>query len=559
MTTHSSPQVQSAAFAITQAADFTQVLNALVATKAYSISLPADKPEERWELYFDTPDYRLLRRGLTVCLHRAAEDMRLTIQLEKERKGTAPAQRRQLAGEVNLTVQTKTWLPDAWPSELGKDLLSELPAIHQLEPKLLLHVTASLQTVAERRAKEPPTATATPVAVLAVTTLTVSEPTPDLTPSASLAAFVERTNHDNAAVQLYELSVVPLTDDLRAVRRVSRRLRRNPLTEELTGSRFERALLAINKHAPQADSVTFGVQPQMHIAEACRLILRAQLMTMLMQEAGVRWSSDIDYVHEMRVAIRRSRAAAKLYGSFFRRRALRPYREKLRKTGRLLGAVRDLDVAIAKAKRRARQGEKKDKAQKKIIEEWQRQRQQAHNELVTWLDSKAYRHFVTEFATFCHNADKGSKVAHHHSGEAPPLQQVRHVVPSLILHQFAVVRGYEVLFASDQAVDYGTIHALRIDCKYLRYNLEFVAHLLGKEGELLIDQLKQLQDLLGDLNDAVVSYAMLEEEGKDNQDEAYRQSQAVLIAKLTTQVAPAHQQFVASENRRHLFAALACL
>ena len=59
------------------------------------------------------------------------------------------------------------------------------------------------------------------------------------------------------------------------------------------------------------------------------------------------------------------------------------------------------------------------------------------------------------------------------------------------------------------AVHFETLHALRIDCKYLRYNLEFLRHLLGAEGEQLIAPLIALQDVLGELNDAVVSQQLL--------------------------------------------------
>jgi CHAD domain-containing protein len=44
----------------------------------------------------------------------------------------------------------------------------------------------------------------------------------------------------------------------------------------------------------------------------------------------------------------------------------------------------------------------------------------------------------------------------------------------------------------------------------MRYSLEFAEHLLGPQGEELILSLKQLQDDLGEFNDAVVSRSMIE-------------------------------------------------
>ena len=53
------------------------------------------------------------------------------------------------------------------------------------------------------------------------------------------------------------------------------------------------------------------------------------------------------------------------------------------------------------------------------------------------------------------------------------------------------------------------LHALRIECKRLRYTLEFFREVLGSEVEEVITEVVRLQDHLGDLNDADVANAML--------------------------------------------------
>jgi CHAD domain-containing protein len=49
------------------------------------------------------------------------------------------------------------------------------------------------------------------------------------------------------------------------------------------------------------------------------------------------------------------------------------------------------------------------------------------------------------------------------------------------------------------------LHQLRIASKGLRYTLEFFADVLGPGAQSLIEQMKQLQDHLGNLQDAVVA------------------------------------------------------
>jgi CHAD domain-containing protein len=61
-----------------------------------------------------------------------------------------------------------------------------------------------------------------------------------------------------------------------------------------------------------------------------------------------------------------------------------------------------------------------------------------------------------------------------------------------------VTAGYRILENSDDEL----LHALRIECKKLRYLLEFFTSLFPeKKINALIKQLKQLQDNLGDFND----------------------------------------------------------
>jgi CHAD domain-containing protein len=70
------------------------------------------------------------------------------------------------------------------------------------------------------------------------------------------------------------------------------------------------------------------------------------------------------------------------------------------------------------------------------------------------------------------------------------------------------VRAYEPFLENAQIE---TLHALRIDCKYLRYTLEFLREVLGPEAGDVIQEVKTMQDHLGDLNDAEVAIDMLNE------------------------------------------------
>lgn len=327
-------------------------------------------------------------------------------------------------------------------------------------------------------------------------------------------------------------------------------------------SKLEHALAVLGRHPVDAPENWQGLTNNMHMAEACRLIWREQLTTMLLNEAGVRFSSDIEYVHDMRVATRRARAAAKLYGDYFRPKSIRRHLRGLQRTARLLGAVRDLDVAIDKLEQYSGKSEKKQKTTGQrvaTLATWREQRNAAHTELLAWLNSHNYTNFVRNFAEFCATQGAGARKYLPQPGKRPTPYQVRHVAPSMILNHFENVRSFETLFEADSAPAIDVLHLLRIECKYLRYNLEFVQNLLGPQAADLLTELRILQGDLGDLNDAAVSKRMMSEIQDAAATDAgrYERVQDRMIRKLSSKAEKHLHTFVSLRNRRRLALAIA--
>lgn len=325
-------------------------------------------------------------------------------------------------------------------------------------------------------------------------------------------------------------------------------------------SKLEHALEVIGRHPPESPESWQGLRSNMHMAEACRLIWREQLTAMLLNEAGVRLADDPEYVHDMRVATRRARAAAKLYGDFFRPKAIRRHLRNLRRTAGLLGAVRDLDVAIAKLQQFG--GKRKRAATDRTaatLAAWREQRAAAHAELLAWLNSRAYARFIENFSKFCATPGAGARDYTPKLGQRPTPHQVRHVTPSMILNHFENVRSFETLFEGETVPPVEVLHLLRIECKYLRYNLEFVAGLLGPQAADLLDELRSLQEDLGNLNDAAVSKRMMSEmqDPTDPGISRYERAQDRLIHKLSSRAEKHLAAFVGARNRRRLALAIA--
>ncbi|MBP8293165.1 MAG: CHAD domain-containing protein, partial [Caldilineaceae bacterium] len=128
------------------------------------------------------------------------------------------------------------------------------------------------------------------------------------------------------------------------------------------------------------------------------------------------------------------------------------------------------------------------------------------------------------------------------------------------LNRFEDVRVFETTFEAGVAPLPETLHQLRIACKYLRYNLEFVRNLLGPRADALIEHLRRLQDDLGDLNDAVVSKRMLSGEPGAPLEPGqmrYLRAQEKTIEKLRRKAGVDFAHFVAPTNRQRLALAIA--
>lgn len=517
-------------------------------------STDSSAPQQLVALYLDTPDLYLLRHGYTLCVQPQGEALQLTLHDQADHlsaKESAPlptTNEETLANNEGLISSLKHALkPQRWPKQFAA-IRDTLPSQAKLVPLVLLQRTRYQWQLAQAIAET--TAVPLPATIATIT----------LDAIAVYPGDSEQPLHVDAATppaaQLYEIALLPVPG--KGAKTKTQLAAGAPFADlvALEQPSVVHALAALSQQ-PDGTTGLAGVQPTMAVAEACRLLLHTQLIEMVQNEAGVRFSAEIEYVHAMRVAIRRARAAFKLYSHFFHAKATRRLRKQLRETAHYLGNVRDLDVALDNAQQKKPKQRHAKKAQKNLVADWQTQRSEAHQQLLAWLDSAKYRKFVAEFQHFCTIPGVGAQVFAFTPGTTPVPQQVRHVVPSLLMKRFEQVRTYEALFAEDGTVDYATIHALRIDCKYLRYSLEFVRQLLGTEVEPLIERLKTVQDLLGDLNDAVVATQMAEEANEIAAD--YLAQQQAVVDELSRAVPAALVRFVDAESRQRFGAALANL
>jgi CHAD domain-containing protein len=248
------------------------------------------------------------------------------------------------------------------------------------------------------------------------------------------------------------------------------------------------------------------IGPSDTMTEAAAKTLRFHLAKMLEHEEGTRLGEDPEELHDMRVSTRRMRMALRVFADYLDPEVLRPVLKGLRRTGRTLGNVRDLDVFNEKTQvyldglSDERAGDLDG-----LLDAWHAEREKQREHLVTYLDGKRYRKFVertTELLEGPVEALAPQNIV------TPRPQRVAQVLPGVLYRDMAVVWAFEGQLGGLET-PLPRFHALRKACKGLRYTLEFFEDVLGPGARPLIKRVKGLQDHLGDLQDAVVTSGVL--------------------------------------------------
>ena len=286
-----------------------------------------------------------------------------------------------------------------------------------------------------------------------------------------------------------------------------------PLAEELrascglqaaTLSKYEAGLLALGLSIPDAvDLGPTGVSADSDLGEVGQAVIRRHVGVLLAKEAGTRLGEDVEELHDMRVATRRLRAAIDFFGDALPVRA-RSLRAELTWLAGLLGAVRDLDVQLsglqeveplAAVAGIADAGSGLDHLRALL----EGARAQARRQLLQALDSPRWEQLAEGLIGLARHEPA--------SGPAAGRRSALVALPEMVARRHrAAGKAARRAVRTGEAAEY---HRLRIRGKRLRYSLEFTAELYGRRADRYVRRLAQLQDRLGQMQDAEVATARL--------------------------------------------------
>jgi CHAD domain-containing protein len=238
-------------------------------------------------------------------------------------------------------------------------------------------------------------------------------------------------------------------------------------------------------------------------------------------------SPGIDEMHDLRVAIRRFTRVLTVMKPCFPRAETRRIRRGMKRLKEQAGTVRDYDIAM-RLLTKVEMPESVAPGPTALARQLRESREQAALTLTTslgrWVkrDLPAnWRHARKSEGQYKpEGGDKGADARF----RARPIDAVaQSILPAMAKDHFR--SGKEAAHENASAED---LHGFRISAKNLRYTLDFFAPLYGASLTGLLDQLKEVQALLGDINDCATVRRLLRRHKKHGIEPAMKEFLAAL-------------------------------
>ena len=285
-------------------------------------------------------------------------------------------------------------------------------------------------------------------------------------------------------------------------------LKRLPGLRPTASSQFDSALRLLGIEPSSSDhKLRIRLTPDIPSEAAARRIHARLLETIRLNEGGVREDLDTEFLHDFRVAVRRTRSALTQIKGVYPQDVTERFKPEFAWLGQVTGPKRDLDVYLLKMPEyRASLPEHIQEHLEPLQEYLSRHQGLEHRRLVQALDSERYVRLLQEWQEFLTDSNGRGSPDH---AVAPQAE-----VPIGRTASTRIWKAYRKVLKRGRSIGEDSpaepLHRLRIDCKKLRYLLEFFRSLYDEqEIGSLVKALKRLQDNLGDFNDLEIQQASL--------------------------------------------------
>lgn len=282
-------------------------------------------------------------------------------------------------------------------------------------------------------------------------------------------------------------------------------------------------------------SKQFGIGAEETVEESVRQMSLHMLKIARDNEQGVIDDIDTEFLHQYRVSLRKTRSLINLMKKAFPAELHANLKQQLADLAGKTNDLRDLDVFLLS----------REYYGQMLPENFET----GFNKLFSLIGKdreKARKQVKTSFSSAAH--DKLFNDVMETLGQPPVFETGFARQPVFKAACKKIMRRYEKIRMLGIAIDDSTpdeeVHELRIECKKLRYMMEFFAELFDKKRiKSLIKALKGLQTILGDFNDYSVQKEFLADYGSRHS------KQADLAAAINGLIAVLHQKQLHERTR----------
>ncbi len=265
------------------------------------------------------------------------------------------------------------------------------------------------------------------------------------------------------------------------------------------GRLLDEALQAVGRKAlDYSGKLKASFPPELAAGDALRKILLDLLATMQCNLDGTRADLDSEFLHDFRVAVRRTRSVFSQLKSILPSELLQRFRPDFKWLGQITGPTRDLDVYLLKLPDYRKSLPESLQADLDPLQAYLEKHQRlAQRSLARQLDSARFLRLIEDWQTFL---EEDFDATHWPDKACLPVGEVANR---------RIWKTYREVLREGGAIHEdapaSALHELRITCKKLRYLMEFF-QCLYPAGKIRrqIKALKSLQDNLGDFHDLEV-------------------------------------------------------
>jgi triphosphatase len=245
-----------------------------------------------------------------------------------------------------------------------------------------------------------------------------------------------------------------------------------------------------------------ALAPAMDTASALQGMVWANLAHLQANVPGAVEKLDDEYLHQVRVALRRLRVTLGLIGVLCPKDAeLAALRGEVAALCKALGRSREWDVFVTSTLALANAGKLAALVKKMIFPGSARLRRQHHKQVQEALQAQGFQRLLLRLGAWMNATHLADNAAH---------AALPDFAANVLRRRGKQVRvlGREI----EQESDAARLHELRIACKKLRYSADSFASLYPKKrtGNYLA-ALTRLQDVLGEIHDIAVAHTLLDE------------------------------------------------